>query len=45
VLKIKKSIGELGLRTSENKTEYLEYDFGGQDKEVDKTRIAMKISG
>jgi len=26
-----------GLRISRNKTEHLEYDFGGRDQEIDET--------
>lgn len=26
------------LKISKNKTEYIEYDFGGRDQEVDETR-------
>jgi len=34
-----------GLRISRNKTEYIEYDFGGRDQGVNGTRRAMTISG
>jgi len=33
------------LKISRNKTVYIEYDFGGRDQEVDKTKRAMTISG
>jgi len=33
-----------GMRISRNKTEYIEYDFGGRDKEVDRTKRPMIIS-
>jgi len=33
------------LSISRNKTEYIEYDLGGKDQEVDRMRRAMTISG
>jgi len=33
------------LRISRSKTEFIEYEFGGRDQEVDGTRRAMTISG
>jgi len=34
-----------GLIMNRKKTEYIEYDFGRRDQEVDETRIGMTISG
>ncbi|KAL4126447.1 hypothetical protein QTP88_010669 [Uroleucon formosanum] len=34
-----------GLRISKNKTEYIEYEFGGKDQEVDVVRIPMAVGG
>jgi hypothetical protein len=34
-----------GLRISRNKTEYIEYEFGGRDLEVEVIRRPMRLKG